>query len=75
MVTQERFTYLPNESPQEWLIPLAIRVFSANGGSKTVTTLLEGKRKAIEIGADAAAYKVNPGQNGFYRVRYHDEKM
>jgi aminopeptidase N len=72
VVTQERFTYVPHESHQEWLIPLAIRVFSAHGGSRTVTTLLEGKSAMIEIGADAAAYKVNPGQSGFYRVRYHD---
>jgi tricorn protease interacting factor F2/3 len=72
VVSQERFTYISHESSQEWLIPLAVRVFNARGESKTVTTLLEGRSKAVEIGADVAAYKINPGQSGFYRVQYHD---
>jgi tricorn protease interacting factor F2/3 len=73
-VTQERFSYMPGESSQEWIIPLAIRVFSASGESRTVTALLEGKSKKIEIGSDAVAYKMNPAHSGFYRVRYHDGK-
>jgi aminopeptidase N len=74
VVTQERFSYMPHDSSREWLIPLAVTVFSSQGGSRTVSTLLEGKSKVIQIGADAAAYKVNPGHSGFYRVRYHDLK-
>jgi tricorn protease interacting factor F2/3 len=73
-VTQERFTYRPRESHEEWLIPLAVRVFDAQGGSRTLTTLLEGKSTLIDMGPDAVAYKVNPGQSGFYRVRYHDSR-
>jgi len=72
--TQERFTYQPHESHQEWVIPLAVQVFDAQGGSRTVTTLLEGKSTAIDIGTDVVAYKVNPSHSGFYRVRYHDSR-
>jgi aminopeptidase N len=74
VVTQERFTYRPHEYHQEWLVPLAIRVFDAQGGSRTVTTLLEGKSTGINIGTDVVAYKVNPSHSGFYRVRYHDSR-
>ena len=72
VVTQERFTYLPDESSQEWLIPLSIRVYLENGESRTITTLLDTKSKVIEIGSNVVAYEINEGQSGFYRVRYHD---
>ncbi len=69
-LSQRRFTYLPNESEQEWLIPLSIRVFLKNGDSRTIKTLLDRRSTDIDIGSDAISYKVNDEQKGFYRVRY-----
>lgn len=70
LLTQRRFSYLPNESKQEWLIPIAIKIFYMNGHSKTVTTLLDKKNTTVDMGSDAAGYKVNHEQTGFYRVKY-----
>ncbi|MCP4109712.1 MAG: M1 family metallopeptidase [Desulfobacteraceae bacterium] len=74
ILTQKRFTYLPNESDQVWPIPVTVKVFYDNEGSKTITKLLETKTMNIDIGDNAAAYKVNYGQTGFNRVRYRDKK-
>ena len=70
LLTQRRFTYLDNDSAQEWLIPVGIQVFYGNGQSKTMTTLLEGKSMDLDVGTDVVAYKINHDQRGFYRVRY-----
>ncbi len=74
ILTQERFTYLAVKSNQKWLIPVNIRVFHDNGESKLISTLLEAERDSIDIGPGALAYKVNAGQNGFYRVKYDDKE-
>jgi aminopeptidase N len=72
MVTQERFSYLPDDSPQQWLIPVSVRVFFDHGDPQVLHALLETKDAVINIDPGAVAYKVNDGQKGFYRVRYDD---
>ncbi|MEA2038706.1 MAG: M1 family metallopeptidase [Thermodesulfobacteriota bacterium] len=72
VLTQERFTYLPSNSTQEWVVPITVRLFYKSGDSKSVTTLLETKQASIDIGPDVVAYKVNDRQTGFFRVRYED---
>jgi aminopeptidase N len=73
VLSQKRFTYLPNESNHKWLIPVTLRIFYENGESKSMTILLGSKSKTIDIGKSALAYKVNDGQEGFYRVKYRDK--
>ncbi len=73
VLTQERFTYLPLESKQKWMIPLAIKVYSRDGNSKTLTTLLDTGRVVIDLGPETVGYKINEGQTGFYRVMYKDK--
>jgi tricorn protease interacting factor F2/3 len=70
VLTQKRFTCLPNESDQAWLIPLAVRIYGKNGDSRLVEMLMDGKTAHIDLGDDAVAYKVNSEQTGFYRTRY-----
>jgi aminopeptidase N len=72
ILNQERFTYLNQASEQRWMIPISIKVFSGDGHSRTITTLLEERRVVIHLGRDAVGYKVNEGQTGFYRVKYKD---
>ncbi len=55
-----------------WMIPVNVRVFDEKGGSRELTTLLDGPAAELDIGTDAVAYKVNSGQTGFYRVKYDD---
>jgi tricorn protease interacting factor F2/3 len=72
ILTQKKFTYLPNTSDQKWLIPLQLKVFYGNGDVKTITTLFEGKNSRIDIGDGAVTYKINNRQTGFYRVKYNN---
>jgi len=72
LLTQRRFTYLDEVPGAVWMIPVNVRVFDEEGGSREVTTLLDGPAAELDIGTDAVAYKVNSGQTGFYRVKYDD---
>jgi tricorn protease interacting factor F2/3 len=73
ILSQRRFTYLPNGYDQVWVIPVSVQVFYESGRSQTIATLFEGKTTGIDVGRGATAYKVNQGQTGFYRVRYLKE--
>jgi aminopeptidase N len=72
VLTQRRFTYLPNDSDQTWLVPLIVRVFYNNGDSKFFSALLADKQTNLDIGDNVFAYKINDMQTGFYRVRYEE---
>jgi len=74
LLKQSRFTYLPNDFSQQWLVPITLRLISEAGTTQLLTVLLDGAEKTVELNADTAAYKVNAGQTGFYRVKYEDEK-
>jgi tricorn protease interacting factor F2/3 len=74
VLSQRRFTYLPNDSEQKWLLPVNLLVFTSRGESRRATTLMETGETRVDLGADAAAYKLNDGQTGYYRVRYADAK-
>jgi tricorn protease interacting factor F2/3 len=71
VLTQERFTFLPNPSDQRWLIPVTLRVFEPGGEPRTMTLLMDATEGEVRVGADAA-YKLNDAQTGFYRVKYAD---
>jgi tricorn protease interacting factor F2/3 len=72
ILRQRRFTYLPLETRQSWLVPVAIGVYDENGSPREVNVLLEGPETRVAIGAESRCYKVNLGQRGFYRVHYRD---
>jgi aminopeptidase N len=72
-LTQRRFTFLPNDARQTWVIPIIIRVIREGGASDVVSTVLDKPSTSVRIGPDARAFKVNGGQYGFYRVKYLDE--
>jgi len=74
ILTQRRFTYLPTESDQLWIIPVTINVYREGSRSQLITTLLTDKSTRISIGESSVAYKVNYGQSGFYRVKYQEGK-
>ncbi len=72
ILRQRRFTHLPLESRQFWLVPVTIGVYDESGSLREVSVLLEGPETRVAIGAQARCYKVNLGQRGFYRVCYRD---
>lgn len=71
---QDRFTFLPGKGEGEWMIPVAIRFFHRGGAVETRQILMESRQLSVPLEQDAAAYLVNAGQTGFYRVRYMDRE-
>jgi tricorn protease interacting factor F2/3 len=69
---QRRFTYLPNDSAQTWLVPVSITAYTAKGTADTQTILLKKKQTDVSLPPDTTAYHVNPGQAGFYHTSYND---
>ena len=74
VMTQKRFTYLPNDSDQKWQVPITIRLFPKTGATRRITTLLDDIEQVIDLDEDILAYKINDRQTGFYRVKYSDVK-
>jgi aminopeptidase N len=80
VLRQQRFTYLapPAEGADfqkaatfgRWLVPISLLVIGGDGSVRVEETLMDAEAVRLDIGADAAAFKVNAGQTGFYRVRY-----
>jgi aminopeptidase N len=69
---QQRFTYLKNKYQQIWLVPITLTVWDAQGRPRNQALLLDTTEATIPIAKDTAAYKLNTGQTGFYRVAYQD---
>ncbi len=72
LLSQERFTYLPHECNQHWMVPVSLLVVGPGGEIRRMSVLMDGATARVTIGADAVAYKLNAGQGGFYRTRYAD---
>jgi tricorn protease interacting factor F2/3 len=72
ILNQKRFTYLPGESDQKWLVPVTVNLFSKSGETQQLSILMNESEQAIDVDDDIVAYKVNDRQTGFYRVKYDD---
>lgn len=72
---QERFSYLPMESEAIWQIPVQVLAFLEDGKTTVLNTVLEERAGSLSLDRDVVAYKVNYGQQGFFRVRYEEERM
>jgi tricorn protease interacting factor F2/3 len=55
LLTQTRFTFLPSESEQVWVIPVSVQVFYENGDSRKKTVLLNARSTSIDLGNNAVA--------------------
>jgi len=71
-ITQHRFTYLPGDFAQTWIVPVTIAAFSSSGASIRLNRILDQPLQTFDLPEDTAAYKVNAGQTGCYRVKYQD---
>ncbi len=70
VLSQRRFTYLPENWEQTWSVPLVVDFYLQNGETRRQTVLLEDARTEITLEDDVACYKINANQTGFLRVRY-----
>ena len=76
VLSQQRFTYLPNPSPLTphpsptmWQIPLQMRV-TAGGKTDTSRMLLTEKNMTVSLPHNWESVLINEESHGFYRVRY-----
>lgn len=67
---QDRFTFIPGDHRGEWMIPVAIKLFLKGGNSENLHVLMESRNVTVPMKEDVAAYLINAGQTGFYRVQY-----
>jgi len=81
VLTQQRFTYLPNSlpltphpSPVTWQIPVQMRI-TARGKAKTSRLLLTEKNTTVPLPHDWESVLINEEGHGFYRVRYAPELL
>jgi aminopeptidase N len=80
VLRQQRFTYLPppsdpatspaTDASGRWLVPLSLQLMGEDGSIRVVEMLMDAEEMRMDIGTDVAAFKVNAGQTGFYRVHY-----
>jgi puromycin-sensitive aminopeptidase len=74
VLTQQRFTYLPNPSPATWQIPLKMRV-AAGGKTNISRMLLTEKTTTVPLPRDWESVLINEEGHGFYRVRYSPDLL
>ena len=72
-LAQQRFSYLPADSDQQWQVPISIQFFTGPAKTERMTFLMDGATHEIDFPNQADAYKVNDQQTGFYIVRYQDK--
>jgi tricorn protease interacting factor F2/3 len=73
ILSQERFTYLPAESDQKWIIPLTLTTWNHDGQSSRQAMRLDNAADEVQLPTDCAFYKLNNNQTGFFRTHYADE--
>jgi puromycin-sensitive aminopeptidase len=74
VLTQQRFTYLPNSSPATWHIPVQMRVI-ARGKTDTSRILLTEKNTIVPLPHNWESILLNEEGHGFYRVRYASDLL
>lgn len=67
---QRRFTCLPDDGDQTWMVPLSVTAYAADGSHEALTVLLQEPRAEIDLPSGTRAYHLNPGHTGFYHVQY-----
>ncbi len=70
VLEQRRFTYLPLETDQCWPIPLTVAAFDPEGGRTRLELYFDARHSRLPLPANTAAFKLNDGHRGFYRVDY-----
>ncbi|BBO91013.1 M1 family metallopeptidase [Desulfosarcina ovata] len=71
-VSQRLFSYLPNDSAQFWMVPLTLTTYRQDGSSAIQTLIMDRPEAEIALPPGSIAYKINPGQTGFYHVHCAD---
>jgi hypothetical protein len=68
---QRRFTYLPNDAAQTWMVPVTITAYAPTTRRIPKPSCWK-KQTDVTLPPETTAYKINTGQTGFYHVCYND---
>ena len=71
---QERYTYSGRKRRAQWIIPLTVRTWEGEGRTDVLKFTLTQPEEHIALGDSVRAFKINPGQTGFYRVAYAEKE-
>ena len=71
-LSQRRFTFLPLDTDQTWMVPVTLTTYAADDSATTQTLVMDTAQETISLPAGTMAYKLNPGQTGFYHTCYED---
>jgi puromycin-sensitive aminopeptidase len=69
VLSQQRFTYLPNPAPGFWQVPVQLRIQTA-GKMETRRLLLTGSEERMTCPPATQFVVMNESGHGFYRVHY-----
>lgn len=71
VLTQQRFSYLPNRqaTEQSWQVPVRISI-GAGGKTEPRQVLLKDRQMRVALPKGTTHLLLNEGGHGFYRVRY-----
>ena len=72
ILTQKRFTCLPNQSDQTWIVPVRFSTYGPNNEKSVQTVMLDKNELSVDLPPQTTAYKLNSDQTGFYHVAYDD---
>ncbi|MHA1148617.1 MAG: M1 family metallopeptidase [Promethearchaeota archaeon] len=75
ILSQKRFTLLPYDSKELYLIPLNIDLFKQDGSIEKITTIFNTRQTTVSIPERTISCKLNTGQTGFYRIKYDDKSL
>ena len=73
-VHQRRFTFLPSDSDQVWLVPISIQLFRGDE-TEIHFFLLNQTEEVWEFEEDFDNFKLNIDSTGFFRVKYSKDHM
>lgn len=69
VLTQQRFSYLPNPFPATWHVPVQLRIKTTDK-QETKRLLLADREATLTLNSDTQYAVINEGGHGFYRVHY-----
>ena len=69
VLTQQRFSYLPNPLPATWHVPVQLRT-KTKDKQETIRLLLTDSEATLPFHADTQYAVINEEGHGFYRVHY-----
>ncbi|MDH5401478.1 MAG: M1 family metallopeptidase [Candidatus Heimdallarchaeota archaeon] len=73
-LSQSRFSYLPNNSTQNWHIPMQAKIYDKNKVVQEIQMPMSETELSFIVKEDHI-FKINPDFIGFYRTHYQKEEL